>query len=97
MKIINFKKKLLTNEQQESFQNAKICYFCKEMFEDKYAKDNKKYRKVRDHCHYTGEQRDAAQSICNLNYSIPKETTIIFHNGSNYDYHFIIKAEEFEE
>ena len=66
------------------------------MFEDKYAKD-KKYRKVRDLFHYTGEYRDATQIICNLSCSIPKETTIIFHIGSNYDYHFIIKAEEFEE
>ena len=34
-----------------------------------------------------------------LKYSISKETTLLFHNTSNYDYHFIIKevAEEFEE
>ena len=30
-------------------------------------------------------------SICNLNYSAPKKVPIIFHHGSNYDYHFIIK------
>ena len=32
MKIINFKKKkmkLLTKEQEESYENAKICYTCK--------------------------------------------------------------------
>ena len=31
MKIINFKKKkkLLTKEQQESYENAKNCYICK--------------------------------------------------------------------
>ena len=32
MKIINFKKKkmkLLTKKQQQSYKNAKICYFCK--------------------------------------------------------------------
>ena len=31
------------------------------------------------------------QSICNLKCSVPKEFLIVFHNGSNYDYHFIIK------
>ena len=50
MNIINFKKrktKLLTKERQESYENAKICYICKENFENKYLKD-KKYHKVRD-------------------------------------------------
>ena len=58
---------------------------------------DKKHRKVRDHCHYTGEYRGAADSIYNLKYSVPKNIPIVFHNGSNYDYHFIIKelGEEF--
>ena len=41
MKIIHFKKKkmtLITTEQQESYQNAKICYICKETLESKYLK-----------------------------------------------------------
>ena len=54
--------KLSTKKQQESYENAKICYICKEKFENKYLKD-KKYRKVRDHCHYTGECGSAAYSI----------------------------------
>ena len=44
--------------------------FVKEKFENKYLKD-KKYRKVRDHCHYAGEYRGAAHGICNLKYSVP--------------------------
>ena len=93
IKIIKFKKKkmkLLIKEQQESYENVKICYICKEKFENKYLKD-KKHQKVRDHCHYTGEYRGAAHSICNLKYSVPEKIPIVFHNGSNYDYHFIIK------
>ena len=65
MKIINFQKKimkLLTKEQQESYENANICYICKEKFENKYSED-KKYCKVRDNSHYTGEYRGAAHSI----------------------------------
>ena len=40
----------------------------------------------------------AAHSIYNLKYSVPKKIPIAFHNGSNYDYHFIAKelAEEFK-
>ena len=31
----------------------------------------KRYRKVRDHCHYSGKYRGAAHSIRNLKYSVP--------------------------
>ena len=85
--------KLLTKEQQESYENAKICYFYKENFENKNLKD-KKYNKVRDHCHYTEEYRSAAHSTCSLKYSVPKKIPIVFHDRSNYDYHFIIKEIE---
>ena len=44
------------------------------------------------YCHYTGEYRGAAHSICDLKCSAPKNIPIVFHNGSNYDYHFIIKT-----
>ena len=48
-------------------------------------------------CHFTGKYRGAAH-VCNLRYKIPKNIPVIFHNGSTYDYHFIIKelACEFE-
>ena len=51
----------------------------------------KKHYKVRDYCHYTGKYRGSAHDICNLRYKIPKEIPVVFHNGSTYDYHFIIK------
>ena len=76
--------KLLTNEQQKSYENAKICYTCKEKSHETHAKD-KKYCKVRDHCHYTEEYRVAVHSISNLKYSVPKEIPIVFHNGYNYE------------
>ena len=68
-----------------------------------YAKKNLvlmmiEYQKVRDNCHCTGKYRGAAHDICNLRYEIPKEIPVVFHNGSTYDYHFIIKelAKDFE-
>ena len=46
---------------------------------------------MRDNCHYTGNFRGAAHSICNLRYKVPKNIPIVIHNNSTYDDHFIIK------
>ena len=92
MKIINFKKKkmkLLTKEQQESYENANICYICKEKFENKYLK-NKKCHEINYHCYCTGEYRGVVHSTFNLKYIVPKKIPTVVHNGSNYDYNFII-------
>ena len=45
-----------------------------------------------------GKYRGAAHNICNLRYKVPKEILAVFHNGSTYDYYFIIKelVKEFE-
>ena len=37
-----------------------------------------------------GQNRGVAHGICNLKYSVPKKIPIVFHNGSSYDYCFII-------
>ena len=61
-------------------------------------KNPKNYWEVRDHCYYTGKYRGAARSICHLRFNVPNEVPVVFHNGWNYDYHFIIKefANEFQ-
>ena len=57
---------------------------------------DKKYHKVRDHCHYTEKYRGAVHSICNLKNNVSQKIPIVFYNGSNYDYYFIIKILEEE-
>ena len=103
MKIINYEKKEmipLTNEEKEKHENQKICYICEQEFctDKKNGKEFKLNQKVRDYCHCTGKYRGAAYSICNLRYKIPKDIPVVFHNGSTYDYHFIIEklAREFK-
>ena len=89
-KIINYEKKNmipLTREEKIYHNEQEICYICKKEFD----MNDKKHYKVRDHCHYTGKYTGAAHNICNLRYKIPKEIPVVFHNGSTYDYHFIIK------
>ena len=85
----------LTQEEQYKHDSRKYCFVCKKpFFED--VKNN--YIKVKNHCYYTGKYRGAAHKICNLIYNTPREIPVVFHNSSNYDYHFIIKglAEEFD-
>ena len=96
MKIINYEKKEmipLTDEETEFCEKQKVCHICKKEFSTDKNDENsfKKYHKVRDHCHCTGKFRGAAHNICNLRYKIPKEILIVFHNGSTYDFHLIIK------
>ena len=90
----------LTDNENKYYEEQKECYICKKEF--CYNKNEKMkfklYKKVRDHCHYTGKFRGAAHSICNLNYKVPQEIPVKIHNGSTYDYHLLIKelAEEFK-
>ena len=100
MEIIKFKKKkndVINKKWHKKYKNANFSYICKEKFEGKHAK-YKKYRKAIDYCHYTGEYGVAGHIIRNLKHRAPKKTPMVFNNGSNHDYHFIIKelAEKIE-
>ena len=87
----------LTEKELKLDQYATVCYICEKRFLKKFAND-KNYRKVTDHCHFTGKYRGKAHSICNLRFNVPHEIPEVFHNGSNYDYHSFIKelANEFK-
>ena len=56
----------LANEQQESYENGKICYICKKRLNINTLVIKIIYRKNKNYCHYTGKYRGAAHSICNL-------------------------------
>ena len=73
----------ITDKENKSYENQKVCCVCK---------------KVKGHCHYTGKFRGVAHNICNLRCKSPKAIPVVFHDGSAYDYPFIIKqlAKEFD-
>ena len=101
MKVISYEEKEmipLTYEQNKYYEEQEAYHICEGNFcMDEDDKGYKNYKKVKDHCHYTGKFRGAAHSKCNLNYKVPKDIPIIIHNAS-YDTHFIINqlAEEFK-
>ena len=100
MKIINYEKKEmtpLTYEENMSYKEQETCNMCKEkLCMDKDDEKYKNKRKVKDHCHYRGKFRGAADSN-RLNHKVSRDSLIIIHNAS-YDTHFIINqlAEEFK-
>ena len=82
------KKMVMTPEDEIDYEKATHCHIC----EGKLKKtDDKKEKKVRDHCHLTGKFRGAAHNKCNLKFKIPKFYPVIFHNLSGYDSHLFIK------
>ena len=87
----------LTKEDLKSHQDAKVCYVCGKRILKKLS-ESINYQKVRDHCHFTSKYRGAAHGNCNLKLNVPNQIPAVFHNRSNYDYHFIIKElpNEFE-
>ena len=82
----------MKSKKNATFVKKEFCYDKNEI------KKFKIYQKVRDHCHYTGKFRGVAHNICNLRYKVPQGIPVKIHNGSKYDYHFIIRelAEEFK-
>lgn len=76
---------IYTNEDREIFDSSEKCYLCNKTFTEDV-------RKNRDHNHYTGQFMGAACTYCNLKRRRPNQLPIFLHNGSKYDFHFIIRA-----
>ena len=74
----------LTAEDVKNYKKTKVCYICNGAF----TETNKK---VRDHCHRTGNYRGAAHNACNINYFSNRYLPVVFHNLRGYDSHLILK------
>ena len=75
----------LTDVLKREHEAAEKCHICLREFNDR------KNKKVRDHCHYTDLYRGAAHNNCNLKYRIIDHIPIVFHNLSRYDAYLFIK------
>ena len=75
----------LTDVLKREHEAAEKYHICLKEFNDPRNK------KVRDHCHYTGEYQRAGHNNCNLKYNIPHNIPIVFHNLSGYDAHWFVK------
>lgn len=87
-KISAENQKIMTDEDEQNFQNASECHISQK------KKNTARDIKVRDLCHITGNFRGSAHQDCNLRLRLkPEEKKIpaIFHNLRGYDSHFIIQ------
>ncbi|KAK5648360.1 hypothetical protein RI129_003252 [Pyrocoelia pectoralis] len=73
----------LTQDQITAFENAVVYHICRKPFTEDDVK-------VKDHDHLTGKYRSAAHRGCNLNFKVFHVISVVFHNLSGYDSHFII-------
>ena len=81
-------KPILSKQEEEEFQKATHCYICGAKFSTICEKEHK----IREHNHFTGVYRGAACQSCNTKEGkSSKLIPVFFHNGSNYDFHFIIE------
>lgn len=81
---INIPMDKLTTDEENKFQNVKICECCLKSFK----KNN--LVKVRDHNHFTGRFRSVVCLNCNFELRNVSFVPIYFHNLS-YDSHFIVR------
>ena len=79
---------VITEQQEAEFQGATEYYMCEEPFYE----DSKKFQKVRDHNHATGEFRGAAYSQCNMAKKRSKRIPVFFHNLRGYYAHLIMQG-----
>ena len=73
---------MMTNEEEEIYENSRICWICKQELNTD---------KVRYNCHVLGKFRGTSHSKCNVNLRLSKKLPIIFHNLQGYDGHIIFK------
>ena len=73
----------MTQSDIIAMQSAKHCHICLKPLKGVV---------VRDHDHLTGKFRGPAHQDCNVNYKVPKDFPVVFHNLKNFGGHIIINA-----
>ena len=83
--------KSLTKQQQESYENAKMCYIYKEKFDNEDLSDIIIERNIIMLETIVSIQGniEVLYIAQNSRYSVPENIPIDFHNGSDDDYNFI--------
>ena len=100
----------LTADEQQTYDDTVECTLCKQPLDmaptqqerfrwlsvtARHNADN--WKKVRDHCHFTGKFRGAAHAWCNLHTKSNFKIPVVLHNFRGYDSHLIMRSGNFEK
>ena len=69
----NKEMKPLTKKEEKKHNKEEVCHLCRKKFGT--DDNNKKYHKLKDHCHYTVKYGGAAHDTCNLRYKTPENSS----------------------
>ena len=98
--------KKLPNYEKRKYEKSEYCHICHTRFRNNDEIDEQKnkeepdkkrikflenFKKVKGYDYYTGEFSGSAHLLCSSKYQAHRNIPVIIHNGSNYDFHFIIK------
>ena len=77
------KKMKMSKSEAIIARGQKKCHICEKEFQQNE-------QKVRDHCHYSGIFLGMAHTECNVKRTRQRRINIYCHNGSAFDFHFLI-------
>ena len=85
MRKKHFKKELvMTEEDNEDFENSTKCWICDNDYIDGIVK-------LRDHFHISGKYKGSAHRDCNINLRLNHKIPIVYHNLKDYISHLIMQ------
>jgi len=87
VKLLFTKKEMVfSRHDKNSYEKSQMCWMCERNFE------SFQLVKCRDHDHLTGQYLGASCQSCNLKRTFQRHVPIFLHNGSKFDFHFIVRA-----
>ena len=86
---------LVKEKELQLHQDSMICYVCWKRFIQRLAK-YENVCKVTGHCHFTSKYKGEAHIFSNLWFNMPSKIIVVSHNGSNFNYHFMLIEELYD-
>jgi len=72
----------LSRKEERRFEKSKTCHICEQKVHHSV--------KVKDHCHVTGQFRNAAHHACNADFVQPNKIPVVMHYFKTFDLQLLL-------